>query len=67
MFFTFFENDKVEKNSYKNRVNIISYFIKKGSIKKKHFTITIALIFLGFGLIIALILHSWRFQNNYKS
>jgi hypothetical protein len=65
---TFFnlENEREKKYSYENTVNIVSYFIKKGVIEKKHLTLTYALVFFGLGLLIALIPLVLRFLNNYQ-
>ncbi|MEN8817589.1 MAG: hypothetical protein ABF274_12080 [Nonlabens sp.] len=54
------------KYAYENTVNIVSYFVKKGTIEKKHLTVIFALVFLGFGLLIALIPLVFRFLNNYQ-
>ncbi|WP_213521071.1 hypothetical protein [Nonlabens sp.] len=60
------ENEREKKYSYENTVNIVSYFVKKGVIEKKHLTLTYALIFFGLGLLIALIPVVLRFLNNYQ-
>ncbi|AGC76567.1 hypothetical protein LX97_01228 [Nonlabens dokdonensis] len=60
------ETEREKKYQFENTVNIVSYLIKKGSIEKKHLTVTFALVFFGLGLIIALIPILWRFLNTYQ-
>jgi len=60
------EIEREKKYSFENTVNIVSYFIKKGVIEKKHLTLTYALVFFGLGLLIALVPLVLRFLNNYQ-
>lgn len=60
------EKERENKYAYENTVNIVSYFVKKGTITKKHLTVTYALVFLGLGLLIALLPLVLRFLNNYQ-
>ena len=60
------ETEREKKYEFKNTVNIVSYFIKKGTIEEKHLTVTFALVFFGFGLLVALIPIIWRFLNTYQ-
>lgn len=61
------ETIREKKYSYENTVNIVSYFVKKGTIEKKHLTVTYALVFLGLGLLLALIPLVFKFLNNYQN
>jgi hypothetical protein len=60
------EIEREKKYSYENTANIVSYYIKKGVIEKKHLTLTYALVFFGLGLLIALVPLVLRFLNNYQ-
>ncbi|WP_438961165.1 hypothetical protein [Nonlabens sp.] len=55
-----------DKYSYDNTINLVSQFIKKGTVEKKHYTLKGAFIGLGFGLLIALFPVLWRFLKNYE-
>lgn len=55
-----------DKYSYDNTINVVSQFVKKGTVEKKHYTLKGAFIGFGFGLLIALFPIVWRFLNNYQ-
>jgi hypothetical protein len=55
-----------DKYSFDNTVNISSYFVKQGTIEKQYLTMKGAFIFLGLGLLIALIPIVLRFLKSYK-
>jgi hypothetical protein len=60
------EYQRKRKYSFENTVNIVSYFVKSGTIEKKHYVVKFTLVFFGLGLLIALIPLVWRFLNNYQ-
>ncbi|WP_298953463.1 hypothetical protein [uncultured Nonlabens sp.] len=60
------ETEREKKYGYENTVNLVSYFIKKGVIVNKHFTVTFAFVFFGLGLLIALIPLVLKFLNAYQ-
>ncbi|GAK88217.1 hypothetical protein JCM19297_2730 [Nonlabens ulvanivorans] len=55
-----------DKYSYGSTINVVSQYIKKGVIEKKHYRLKGAFIGLGFGLLIALFPLVWRFLKNYE-
>lgn len=61
------ENQREKKYSFENTVNVVSYYVKKGTIKKKHFVVKFTLAFFGLGLLIALVPVVWKFLNNYDT
>ena len=58
---------RLKKNYYKNTINIVSSYVKKGAMEKPHYKIKLALAFFGLGLLIALVPVLWRFLNNYDT
>jgi hypothetical protein len=58
---------RLNKYYYENTINIVSSYVQKGAIEKPHLKIKLALVFLGLGLIIALVPVLWRFLNNYET
>jgi hypothetical protein len=55
-----------DKYSFDNIVNISSYFVKQGTIEKQYLTMKGAFIFLGIGLLFALVPAVLRFLRSYK-
>ena len=55
-----------DKYSYDKTINVVSKFIKKGTVEKNHYTLKGAFIGLGFGLLLALFPIVWRFLKNYE-
>ena len=55
-----------DKYSFDKAINVVSQYIKKGSIEKKHYRLKGALIGFGFGLLIALFPLVWRFLKKYE-
>ena len=61
------EEARVSKRYFENTVNIVSQYVKLGSLEKPHYKIKLAIIFFGLGLIIALVPVVWRFLNAYEA
>lgn len=56
-----------DKYKFAKTVNVLSQYVTKGSVEKKHYKIKLAFIFLGCGMLLALIPLLWSYLNRLES
>ncbi|WP_405378509.1 hypothetical protein [Nonlabens sp. Asnod3-A02] len=60
------KEERIEKYTIDNTINISSFYVKRGTIENEHLTLKVAFIFLGLGLLTALLPIIIRYLNQYQ-
>jgi hypothetical protein len=60
-------SERLQLYSYDNTVNVAAAYTKKGTVKSPHYKFKLGLVFLGLGLLIALIPVLFRWLNDYEA